>query len=195
MKQVLMRGFTLALVFTGLSCGTRPCLDAVGADATYDVQVVAPYVEGGAFTFTLNGDSYAATVGSCSSSDGIGAGADLRFKGIGTMSNTAKTCEMVTAQAVSLPAPVSMISVSTNASALSQARGSNAFMYAVQDATIGSCVGTLVFGFYSGGGPGGVFGAPVEGKYPPAVFYRLFLPATDGCQPCNDNFVVRLSKV
>jgi hypothetical protein len=35
----------------------------------------------------------------------------------------------------------------------------------------------------------------MPGKYPPLVFYRLFMPVTDGCQPCDDNFVAQLSKL
>ena len=194
MNLFLVRGLALALTLVGASGGERACLDAVQSGASYDVEVVAPYVQGGDYTFAVNGDSYFMSSGSCASTDGIGAGATLRFKGVGTVSNSSKTCELVTAQAVSLPAPITANGVSTDPDVLRQARASNGFMYAVEDATIGTCSGTLLFGFYSGGDPKGVFATPTAGKYPPLVLYRLFLPVTTGCQPCDDNFVARLVK-
>jgi len=195
MRRGLACGFVFALGWFGSSCGLHPCQDAAGSDASYTVDVVAPYVEGGAYTFVPNGGSYSATTQSCSSTDGVVAGASLQFKGTGTMSDQAKTCDMVTAQALSLPAAIAANGPSTNADALRQIRGSSAFMYALEDATVGACSGTIVFGFFSGGGPGGILGTPMPGKFPPTILCRLFLPLTDGCQPCDDNFVVQLKKV
>src|SRR4051812_16025359 len=174
MKQRLVWGFTLGLAMVSPSCGLSPCIDGVGAGASYDVEVVAPYVDGGAYRFTPNGGSYFASSGSCQSFDGVDAGVTLSFKGVGTMSDQAKTCDMVTAQAVSLPMSVTANGPSKDAVALRQIRATSGFMYALEDATVGDCSGTLVFGFFSGGGPGGVFGTPTAGQNPPTVLYRLF---------------------
>jgi hypothetical protein len=111
------------------------------------------------------------------------------------MSDQPKACDMVNAQAVSLPMSVMSNGPSSDPYALRQILATDGFMYALEDATVGTCSGTLVFGFFSGGGPGGVYGTPVAGALPPTILYRLFLPKTDGCQPCDDNFVVHLTKV
>jgi hypothetical protein len=39
-----------------------------------------------------------------------------------------------------------------------------------------------------------MFSVPVDGDYPPAVIYRLFVPSTGSCQACDDNFAASVAK-
>lgn len=41
-----------------------------------------------------------------------------------------------------------------------------------------------------------IFSPPVPGEFPPAILYRVFVPAAgSSCTACQDNFVVHLSGI
>src|SRR3569833_2738339 len=101
MKHLPGIGMILGLALAGPNCWLSLCMKSVGPDSTYDVDVEAPYVDGGTYRFVPNGGSYFMSMGSCSSVDGIAAGTTLRFKGVGTMSDQPKACVLVFALVVS----------------------------------------------------------------------------------------------
>jgi hypothetical protein len=66
-------------------------------------------------------------------------------------------------------------------------------MYVAEAVTIGGCGGALGLGIRAGA-PGELFAPPTTGQLPPALLYRLFVPSSGSCPPCDDNFVIQFTK-
>jgi hypothetical protein len=187
-----------ALAFMALvGCEPRRCLEAADPYGRYDVSVVDLYNSQSRFHYvTGQGWSYYMSQGSCGAFDGVMPGASLQLQGTGEVANTSQTCKFVTAKLSSAPAAVTLLGPSSDAGANLVARGSDNFLHAIEDVTVGTCSGVAVVELFAGGAPGGVYSAPIEGAFPPAILYRLFLPSTvsSSCSPCDDNLVIQLSK-
>jgi hypothetical protein len=184
-----------ALVVAALlaGCGVRPCHPEVDPGATYRVTIIERYDPASHFTF----DSALTRMNPVSSGpcagDGIVAGATFELRGAGRVDNASKSCAFVKAEPASLPPEIADLAPSTGTD-VPLAQGSDSLIFTDNQATIGGCTGQLVFNLFAGGGPGGMFGAPMEGQRPPVVLYRLFSPETGTCQVCDDNFVAQLVK-
>jgi hypothetical protein len=175
------------------SCTERRCQEAADPQAAYTASVVDIYDASSKFFIAVGGGSNPAG-GSCQGVDGLVPGIALGFRANGEVSAPNDTCLIVTAELASAPAQIGIGMPSSDTNAGHLARGSNTFMYAVEDVTLGGCSGPMIFEFHSQGGPGGIFGVPVVGQLPPSLLYRLFLPIQATCSLCADNFVVQLSK-
>lgn len=191
-----MRGSVLAICSTILlvvSCSEHRCQDAADPHSSYTVALIDVYDSSSKFVVSAGGGSIPSG-GSCQGIDGLSPGVALGFQANGEVSVPNDTCLMVTADLTAAPAQIGVGMPSSDTNAAHLARGSNSFMYAVEDVTIGGCSGPMIFELYSQGGPGGIFGIPMVGQLPPALLYRLFLPTDPACSFCADNFVIQLSR-
>jgi hypothetical protein len=183
----------LAVILLSAGCEKR-CMESADPDAKYNVTVSDIYnaQRNGAINYPggLDVDS----TGTCAGIDGIASGASIELRATGEADNHVGTCYLVSAQLVSAPPQLTLLGPSSNGPARTQITGSGAFMYSLEDVTVGGCTGVWVLGFFDGGNSGGIFAKAVAGGPPPAILYRLFLPSSGSCSICDDNFVVQLTK-
>ncbi|HEX7501770.1 MAG TPA: hypothetical protein VF524_15945 [Polyangia bacterium] len=172
----------------------KRCAGAVDPHASYAAAILDVYDAQSKFKFAQVSGVAVAYTDRCQSLDGMGPGKSIQVQASGQVSSPNEVCYLVSAQLVSAPAQLSRSGPSSDPYALLQAKNGNSFMYAVENATLGDCAGALVLGFYGGGNPGGIFAPPAEGGFPPALLYTLFLPSNGSCQPCDDLFVIQLTK-
>jgi hypothetical protein len=188
--------FTASVVVLLLTSGCEHrCWEAMDPVGRYSVDIVDLYSPGSRFQFAEGqGDSYFDSSGSCAVIDGLSPGVSLQVQGTGEANDANHTCFIVTANLTSAPAAVVLGGPSVDAGALQQARGRPGFMYGVEDVTVGGCAGTLTIKLFHVGA-GNLYSTPADGQLPAVVLYRLFLPTSGACLPCDDNFVVRVSNV
>lgn len=171
----------------------RQCEPSLDPTAKYQVAVLDVYNAQSQYYYDWMPPTYPDS-GTCSGIDGLVPGASLNVQATGRVSNPDGTCYEVTAQVLSGPSELGLVGWSSDEVAGDEVRGTSAFMYSVESVTAGGCAGSWALGYYNGGGPGGIFAAPVAGKLPPAIVWRLFLPSTPSCQPCEDDFAIQLTK-
>jgi hypothetical protein len=186
-------GAALAAVLVG-GCDHPLCTD-VGIDphGSYRATVVAAYEEQGSFTYqkSLIQASYA----SCGALDGIGPGTELEFRATGRVDDKNKICQLIKSDLVSAPAAVVPADSSSQADAIvaQQQVSELSAMFAGEAVTIGDCGGGFGVSIRPGA-PGQLFATPTAGQLPPALLYRVFIPTSGGCTPCDDNFVIQFTK-
>jgi hypothetical protein len=189
-------GAALAAALTG-GCDHPLCSD-VGIDShgRYRATVVALYEEQGAFTYQQSlVQSSGFSKGSCGALDGIGPGATLEFKATGTVDNKNALCKLITAEVVSRPPEIVPGDSSSQADEEFARRqvSESSSMFAGEAVTIGDCEGAFGVSIRPGA-PGELFATPTPGQLPPALLYRLFVPTSGGCTPCDDTFVIQFTK-
>jgi hypothetical protein len=183
---VLIVGAVLAV-----GCGTRPCDSEVDPGARYRVTLVERYDPGSHFTFdsaVTRQDALA--MGPCVG-DGLAAGTTFELRGVGRVDDRTQTCSLAKAEPEGLPTQIMDVSPSSGLS-VPLAQLGYPLIYTDNEVTIARCPGQLILNVIAGGGPGGMFGVPMEGQRPPVVLYRLFAPEAAGCPRCEDNFVAQL---
>jgi len=189
----------VGLLALALGCQDRICYNA-GIDPSggrYKVSVVDLYDTQS--TFTYDGSlvmSNGRATASCSQVDGIGPGATLELQAVGTVQNSTQNCELIAANLVSAPSQIAPVDGAGQFLALARAQvAQTSVMYAAESAAIAGCIGGFALSIRPGGGGlGGLFATPVTGRLPPALLYRIFLPSSDTCQACADNFVIQIAK-
>ncbi len=197
-KKLVAIGLPLVMMAVVASgCNDRLCYD-VGIDPNgrYRASLVETYDMQGHFTYdhSLAVNAGLAT-GSCAGFDGIAAPTVLELQGKGTVDNSNRNCKLITADLVAAPSEI----VPGSDSAQSDAREAQlqvadiSLMYVAEAATIGGCGGALGIGIRPGAA-GQLFATPMTGTLPPALLYRLFVPSIGSCQPCEDSFVIQLTK-
>jgi hypothetical protein len=194
-------GGLLAVLWLTLGCDPQRCWEAADPSARYAVDLVDLYNAQSRFKyFPAEGDSYVASGGSCAGIDGVAPGASLQLQATGETDDRSKSCRVVTANLTAAPAALTLSGSSSNAAAMQDVLGRAGFMYALEDVVVAGCSGTLVLKLFHSLGAGDLYAAPVDGQPPTVILYRLFLPApmstpaSAGCSPCDDNFVVKVSK-
>lgn len=179
------------------SCDKRMCRPGMDPSGHYQVDIVDVYSEQSAFTFKRE---LASSRGSAhgmrcvAGSDGIVAGTVLKFEGTGAIANSVDTCMLVASKVVAGPAQTTWQGPSSDTVTVEQVQSGDPLLYAAEEVTIGSCSGSVGFAVVPTGTPAGYFAEPIAGQLPHALLYRLFIPKTPGCQPCDGNFVIRLVK-
>jgi hypothetical protein len=175
------------------ACEKR-CMEVVDPGARYSAKVFDVYDSNSKFRQFQGTDAGTMYDTRCSSLDGIVVGSTLQLQATGQVSNRNDVCYLVTAQITSAPAELSLTGSSSDSNARNQVSGRDSFMYAMETATLDGCAGVFVVELFNGGNPAGIYATPVEGDFPPALLYDMFLPSTSTCQPCDDLFVTQLTK-
>lgn len=176
-------------------CGGGLCNENIDQHGRYQIDAVDVYNQQSKFIFNGARAAYYMSTGACSGVDGIDTGALLELQATGSVSDGTKDCQYVTANVTSAPQQITLQGPSSDPYATADARYGDTFMYAVENVAVAGCTGVMVLNLFGGGAEGGLFSTPVEGDFPPAILYRLFLPSTGVCQPCDDNFVIQLTKL
>jgi hypothetical protein len=197
MKSSSLGRLRVILVLGGLAstsgCSEPPCDSALSPNATYSVHLIDDYTSASRFRYSVvNGDSYPGA-GRCQAIDGFQVGAAFTLHGNGEESARNNICEYVTADLEGAPTGVTVVGPGTDALALNRTAGTEG-LYAVADVKTSDCAASILLKLYGGGAAGGMFSTPVDGDYPPAVIYRLFVPSSGSCQVCDDNFAASVAK-
>ena len=184
-----------------VGCHDRLCYDA-GMDphGRYAATIIETYNAQSSFTYDpkLNMGSGGAV--SCAGIDGLAAQATVELQGSGTVEDSTRTCQLITADLTSAPPEIMPGDGSAQREATVAAdQLSDGLIYAAQQATIAGCSGGYGLDVYYGGKAlplSNVFDTPVPGDLPPALLHRIFVPlATSVCATnCEDNFVIQFSK-
>ncbi len=179
------------------ACQPPLCDSQANPGARYHLQLLDVYDASSTFRYVVgsSGWSQYGFQGSCLAADGFAPGTEVDLQGTGEVSDVHGICDYVTAQIVSAPSQLVVTGPVTDRSANLQAQNNQDFIYSVEEVSVGNCTGTMTLELYGGGGPGGIYATPIVGDYPPVVLYRNFSPSSPSCQPCEDNFVIQLSKV
>jgi len=175
-------------------CSTDPC-SALQGSGRYRVTLHEPYTEQGPFTYSST-LSRQAVDSRCGGPFGAGTGAELEFRTTGTfVKHDNGSCTLVAAELTATSAGAVVLGPSSNAFARLQVESLNSYFFGADNVEVDGCQGTFAFEVIPGIAPDGLFSTPVPGQYPPAVFYRLFVPddtADPACTMCDDAFVAQL---
>ena len=71
-------------------------------------------------------------------------------------------------------------------------------MFFMGDGTFGACIGTLGLAVLPSYRQADFFTPPVAGDYPPALLFKVFVPADPSnvaCPSCYDDLVIGVSKL
>jgi hypothetical protein len=178
----------------GIGCSTRLCDSDMPTSGQLTVSAIDVYGPGGRFASRPgDGASNPKAQMSCAGIDGIAAGTSLGLTIKGQASDRNHTCNLVVADLTAPPTGLSVTGPSTNPTAMAMATGTEG-LYVLAEVKTATCGGTLLLELFEGGGAGGLLSQPKDGDYPPAIIYRLFLPSSGTCQPCQDNFSASVSK-
>lgn len=180
----------------GAGCTTRLCAPE-GLSSSGEVlsaTIVEPYTATGDFTYDQQIVLGNGPTAPCPGNDGLVQGASVEFRTAGMVDNGTKTCQLIRAQTIAVPAPITAVSDDTDPLTNAQVEHDQSIIYSAEQVSVNGCDGAYDFAILSGDSPGGIFSTPVAGMRPPAVLYRLFLPSTSACQLCFDTFVIQLAK-
>jgi hypothetical protein len=197
----LRSSFILANAIVVLSAGLAGCQSRLcapeGLNTSGEVlsaTIVEPYTPNGDFIYDPQVVLGSGPTAPCPGNDGLVQGAAVEFRTAGTVDNGTKTCQLITAKTIALPAPITAVSDDTDPLTNAQVSHDQAIIYSAENVSVNGCAGAYAFALISGDATGGIFSTPVAGTRPPAVLYRLFLPSTSACQLCFDTFVVQLTQ-
>jgi hypothetical protein len=190
---------TNAIVVLGLGaagCASRLCAPEglTTSGEVLSATIVEPYTPNGDFTYSPQLVYGFGTTTPCPGNDGLVQGASVEFRTAGTVDNGNKTCQLIEAKTIAVPAPITAVSDSTDPLVSAQVARDQSVIYSAENVSVNGCDGAYAFAIIAGGSPGGIFSAPAPGMLPPAILYRLFLPTGGGCQLCFDSFVIQLTK-
>jgi hypothetical protein len=193
LRQLLL--FALACPGAPPACTLRPCNPSITAGGGYQVDLIDVYDAKSRFYFRSGvSGSYYGSMGSCVGVDGLAPNLSLRFEAKGETSNPNHNCNYVVADLSNPPAGLTIVGPGTDPIGLSQSNG-NEGLFVLADVTTAQCAGTLLLKLTDGGATGGVYSTPVDGMYPAALLYRLFLPSRGPCKPCQDTFSAQVTKI
>jgi hypothetical protein len=186
------------LSWTGCD-GPTPCVPGVDQTGRYKVDVVERYDEQSQFTYsTMIGLHPGWTQGRCMGADGIGAGASIILRGTGLFGRRSGSCDSVTADLSPPPAELSVVGAATDLAVTETLKGNGSALFFMGDVTFGGCAGTLGLAVLPGYRQADFFTPPVAGDYPPAVLFKVFVPADPSnvaCPSCYEDLVIGVSKL
>ena len=199
--MISLRSFIFANAIVVLTFGTAGCVSRLcapeGLSTSGEVlsaTIVEPYTPSGDFTYNQQLVLGSGPPAPCPGDDGLVQGASVKFRTAGTVENGPKTCELISAKTLAVPAPITAVSDNTDPLTNAQVARDQSIIYSAENISVNGCDGAYAFAIIAGGSPGGIFSTPVPGMLPPALLYRLFLPSSSACQVCFDSFVVQLAK-
>jgi hypothetical protein len=170
-----------ALAAVAMVSGCEICHEELTRNEHYQVQIIDTYGPGGAFAFSGKPhDDRPAP--SCAGFDGVAPGAALELTTTGAASEDG--CRSLSAEVTATPPGLQLESFSAWVDGI---------MSASQPGKVGVCTGTWQFVFFKTSSDS-VFHTPRAPGAPSVVMRREYLLADGPCAPCEDYFVVSLSR-